>query len=66
MINPDLVRAIVVEPAPCSGCQFAERCRDERLACDAFALYSQSAQQSRWCNAPRAPTPARFESLFDD
>jgi hypothetical protein len=31
------------EPSPCDACRFAERCRDERLACDAFSMFAAGA-----------------------
>lgn len=65
VIDADIAREIVAEEAPCNGCAFAERCRDERLACDQFALYSSGSPQSRWSCAPRAPTRERFLVLFD-
>ncbi len=54
-----------VEPAPCQGCRFAERCGAQRLACDAYALFMAGAAERRWCMAPRAPTAARFAALFE-
>ncbi len=53
-----------VAPAPCDACQFAERCRSERLACEAFSLFTADASVVRWRAAPRTPTKARFEAVF--
>ena len=50
-------------PEPCQSCRFAARCRTERLACDALAVWSAGASAIRWGAAPRAPTRARFEAL---
>lgn len=56
---------ILDEPAPCDGCRFAERCRDERLACDAFVMFASGAARWRWAGAPKAPTRERWLALFD-
>jgi hypothetical protein len=50
-------------PAPCDACRHAERCKAERLACDAFAVFLAGGSEVRWRFAPRAPTRARYESL---
>ena len=52
-------------PEPCEFCRFAARCRAERLACDALAVWSSGAGELRWRAAPRAPTRARFEALAE-
>ena len=52
-------------PEPCVGCRFAARCRAERLACDALAVWGCGVSESRWRAAPRAPTRARFEALAE-
>lgn len=54
----------LVGPAPCDGCRFAPRCRAERLACEAFAMYAACESQKRWSVAPRAPKASRYEAVF--
>jgi hypothetical protein len=49
--------------APCDECRHAARCKADRLACDAFAVYLAGGSEVRWRFAPRAPTRARYESL---
>lgn len=53
------------ELSPCDGCRFAARCRDKRLACDAFSMFASGAIQARWSGAPRAPTRERWLVLFE-
>jgi hypothetical protein len=53
------------EPSPCDACRFAERCRDEHLACDAFAIFAAGSPRSRWSGAPRVPTHERWLGLFE-
>ena len=50
-------------PEPCQSCRFAARCKAERLACDALAVWSAGAGELRWRAAPRAPTRARLDAL---
>ena len=52
-------------PEPCQFCRFSTRCKAERLACDALAVWSSGAGESRWRAAPRAPTRARAEALVE-
>lgn len=52
-------------PEPCVGCRFAARCRADKLACDALAVWASGAGELRWRAAPRAPTRARFEALVE-
>ena len=52
-------------PEPCQSCRFAARCRTERLACDALAVWASGAGELRWRAAPRAPTRARLEALVE-
>jgi hypothetical protein len=56
--------ALLDDPGPCAGCRFARRCRDAKLACDAFQLFASGASKSRWRNAPRAPTAGTFAVVF--
>jgi len=57
----------VLEPCPCDGCRFAERCKAERLACDAFATFMAGGRPVRWAVAPpRVPTRARYESVLGE
>jgi hypothetical protein len=39
------------------------RCRDESLACDAYAIFKAGFVQARVAVAPRVPSRARFEAL---
>ena len=50
-------------PEPCQSCRFAARCKAERLACDAMAVWASGAGAIRWGAAPRAPTRARLDAL---
>ena len=52
-------------PEPCQSCRFAARCRADKLACDALAVWASCAGELRWRAAPRAPTRARFEALAE-
>ena len=52
-------------PEPCQWCRFSARCRADHLACDAVAVWSSGASETRWRAAPRAPTRARFEALVE-
>ena len=52
-------------PEPCRGCRFADRCRAERLACDAAAGWAVGLSELRWRAAPRAPTRARLEAIME-
>ena len=52
-------------PEPCQFCRFSGRCKAERLACDALAVWASGAGELRWRAAPRAPTRARFEALAE-
>jgi hypothetical protein len=51
------------EATPCDGCRFAQRCVDNKLACDALSLYAKNVSPLRWRRAPRAPTRARYEIM---
>lgn len=51
------------EGAPCDDCRFARRCAEEKLACEAFAMFVARAGAKRWRAAPRAPTRARYEAV---
>jgi len=51
----------LAEPAPCDDCRFAQRCREEQLACGAFAVFASGAAATRWQYAPRSPTRATYE-----
>jgi hypothetical protein len=50
--------------SPCDGCHLRRKCADAQLACERFSMFSHGEARSRWINAPRAPTRARFEALF--
>ncbi len=47
-------RAILQEATPCDGCVHLTKCGDQKLACDAFALYVNDGRVN-W-EIPRAPT----------
>lgn len=66
MSIPDNVPATdaLLGPAPCDDCRHADRCRAERLACDAFAVYLSGASPARWRKAPRLPSRERRESVL--
>lgn len=51
---------------PCDGCRQFERCRAERICCDAFALFARLGSDhssERWRLAPRQPSVAILERL---
>ena len=57
--------AVGVRP-PCSVCRHDARCKAERLACDAFAVWRSAPNaKERWGRAPRLPTHARFLALIE-
>lgn len=65
MIHPTVERGeVLLGAAPCDGCRHANRCRLERLACDAFAVYLSGESVTRWRNAPRLPSRERAEALL--
>lgn len=55
---------VLLGPAPCDNCRYADRCRLERLPCDAFAVYLSGASENRWRNAPRLPSRERAAALL--
>jgi hypothetical protein len=57
---------VVLEPCPCDGCRLAERCKVERLACDAFAMVMAGKLPARWAVAPPVPTRARYKSVLGE
>lgn len=63
----DLLDALLLlGPAPCDDCRFRERCGLELLACESYSLFVREIGPTRWGVAPRAPTRARYLSLFND
>jgi hypothetical protein len=53
-------------PGPCEGCRQAQRCREQLLACGAFALFVASPSEARWIRAPRTATRALYTQLFGE
>jgi hypothetical protein len=54
---------IAIGAAPCDTCRFAETCKAEKLACEAFAMFLQTGNEQRWRVAPRAPSTAIYARL---
>lgn len=52
--DPKFYLDILNEQTPCDGCIHASKCGEERLACDAFALYVNNGSVN-W-DIPRMPT----------
>jgi hypothetical protein len=66
MLDPlDLCEApLLLGPAPCDKCSLRNRCGQELLACESYTLFVRENGPNRWAIAPRAPTRARYLSLF--
>ena len=58
-----LANSIASDSSPCDQCRFDARCRLERLACDALAVFALGCERLRWQNAPRVPTRARYLAM---
>lgn len=61
----DEVEYVLLEPSPCESCRLARRCGAERLACEAFGMFAAGEGAPRWQAAPRAPTRARWEAIYE-
>lgn len=48
-----------IENPPCDGCAKFDRCKNERLACQAFVTYAGHAK-----GYARNPTRERYDRLF--
>lgn len=57
---------LLLGPAPCDKCSLRNRCGRELLACESYALFVRENGPNRWAGAPRAPTRARYLSLFSE
>jgi hypothetical protein len=55
---------LLAGPAPCDHCPHALRCRVRQLACGAFFLYVNGAEESHWRAEPRIPKRGRYVALF--
>jgi hypothetical protein len=52
------------EDGPCSGCRHYQRCTDELICCEAFALFARlKCGPERWRWAPRQPSAAILDRL---
>lgn len=56
----EALRDALKQPSPCDGCQHAQRCRVQRLACDAFVLFAAGGSRERWQIAPRQPSAEKY------
>lgn len=63
IVGANEVEGIALGPSPCDDCRFRARCNDERLACEAFAVFMKTGNEKRWAAAPRAPDASTFERL---
>jgi hypothetical protein len=52
-------------PGPCPECPKASKCAAGGLACEQFALFTRFGGDKRWRGAPRQPSVAIYERLFD-
>jgi hypothetical protein len=63
MVGPE--DADSLDPGPCGECPKHDRCGYEKLACEAFAMFAHGHPPERYRLAPRAPSRAKFELLFE-
>lgn len=52
---------IYAKPAPCDGCYYWKKCKDELLACDVFKAYVMRNQH--W-KKDRVPNKKTWEDIF--
>jgi hypothetical protein len=57
---------LMLEPAPCDRCWHVERCKAERLACQAFSMFMAGENPMRWGVVNRTPTRERYSALLGD
>lgn len=57
------VNQVLAAACPCEGCLFVERCRDQQLACGAFAAYLQGVPERIWQRVHREPSSATYSRL---
>ena len=62
--HADIAVHALLEDAPCDDCRQARRCAFSRLACAAFAMYTEGRGGNGWRNAPRIASRHRFNLLF--
>jgi hypothetical protein len=51
-------------PSPCDACRFADRCKMQLHACEAFGMFLHGLSETRWRIAPRVPTRERYQALL--
>jgi hypothetical protein len=56
---------VVLPPSPCDNCRLSKRCGAEQLVCEAFTMFVANEPAPRWRAAPRAPTRARWQAIFE-
>jgi hypothetical protein len=66
-----LIEAILVEKGPCTGCQKATACKEQKLACWQFAHWCDSLQthvtsEMRKNAAIKTPTREIYSRVFTD
>lgn len=57
--------ATMYVPAPCDECRMRQVCADYHRACEAYLVFHDGGGMRRWITAPRAPTRAMFNVVFE-
>jgi len=57
-------RLYLDEPCPCEGCLFVERCREQFLACAAFAQFTAGEPERVWSRTYREPSHETYMRLM--
>jgi hypothetical protein len=63
IMRPD-VNKLFLEPGPCKGCSFEIDCKNEEMACRAFASYV--LRGTFFKDAPRIPTCSIYNKIFSE
>ena len=62
MANYKWINKVMAEPIPCDGCIHKPKCKEKRLACNAFALYVYNGGVN-W-DIPRLPTRRTYSQTM--
>jgi hypothetical protein len=58
------INKLFLEPGPCEGCVFEKECREEEMACRAFASYVLKG--TFFPDAARIPSYSLFNKIFSE
>jgi len=55
---------IMRETAPCDNCEYAQKCKNELMACRVFGMYTRTGRFS--IESPRDPSYTLYNKIFSE